>query len=119
MDEVFTRDLVRLLNTNDPFMTEAREMCDLVGMPLDPLVDFTNDPNDSNPVLGHAQGVKRLVLRQFIMLRSFWNVEESDFLHCYDLVEDCSGWNTNANDTATTSAKAAKMYQLVVQSPTR
>ncbi len=67
----------------------------------------------------HAQGVKRLVLRQFIMLRSFWNVEESDFLHCYDLVEDCSGWNTNANDTATTSAKAAKMYQLVVQSPTR
>lgn len=61
MDEVFTRDLVRLLNTNDPFMTEARELCDLVGMPLDPLADFTNDPNDSNPVLGHAQGVKRQV----------------------------------------------------------
>jgi len=60
-DEVFTRDLVRLLNSNDPFVTEARELCDLVGMPLDPALDFTNDPNDSNPVLGHAQGVKRQV----------------------------------------------------------
>ena len=67
----------------------------------------------------HAKSMKCLILRQFFLLRSFRNVEESDFLHCCDLLEDCSGWNTNANDTATISAKAAKIYQLVVQSPTR
>ena len=30
-----------------------------------------------------------------------------------------SGWNTNANDTATSRAKPAKINQQVVQSPTR
>lgn len=56
-------DLVGLINSNDPFMTEARELCDLVGMPLDQALDFQNDPDDSNPVLGNSVGVKRDIER--------------------------------------------------------
>ena len=52
-DAVFMRDIERLLNTDDPFVREARELCDLIGMPLDFTVDYTNDRNESNPVLGN------------------------------------------------------------------
>lgn len=58
-DMPFTKDLVRLLNSNDPFMCEAREFCDLIGMPVDTAVPFYGDPNDGNPVLGDLVGVKR------------------------------------------------------------
>ncbi len=62
-DGVFTRDIMRLLNSNDEFLTEARELCDLIGMPLDSTVDFFNDPNDRNPVLGNLGGIKRDIER--------------------------------------------------------
>lgn len=62
-DGVFTRDVMRLLNSNDAFLTEARELCDLIGMPLDATVDFFNDPNDRNPVLGNLGGIKRDIER--------------------------------------------------------
>ena len=62
-DDVFTRDVVRLLNSNDPFLSEARELCDLIGMPLDSTIDFMNDPQDSNPVLGNTVGIKRDIER--------------------------------------------------------
>ena len=60
---VYTRDVVRLLNSNDPFVSQARELCALIGMPLDPGIDFENDPTDGNPVLGNAVGVKKDIER--------------------------------------------------------
>lgn len=60
---VFTRDVVKLLNSNDPFITQARELCALIGMPLDSAIDFQNSPTDGNPVLGNAVGVKKDIER--------------------------------------------------------
>jgi hypothetical protein len=57
-DAVFMKDLAAYLNSDDPFVRQARELCDLIGMPLDPTFRFQNDRDNSNPVLGSGGMVK-------------------------------------------------------------
>ena len=57
-DAVFMKDLAAYLNSDDPFVRKARELCDLIGMPLDHTFHFQNDRDNSNPVLGQGGVVK-------------------------------------------------------------
>lgn len=57
-DAVLMADLAEYLNSDDPFVRRARELCDLIGMPLDPAFPYRNDRNASNPVLGQGGVVK-------------------------------------------------------------
>jgi len=69
----------------------------------------------------HADGMLALIGRQLSMLRGIWNVEVTSLFHLFTFLpfHFFSGWNTRAKDTPTIKAKAAKMNQHVVQSPSR
>lgn len=57
-DAVFMKDLAQYINSDDPFVRKARELCDLIGMPLDFTLHFTNDRDNANPGLGQGGVVK-------------------------------------------------------------
>ncbi len=57
-DAMFMKDLAQYVNSDDPFVRKARELCDLIGMPLDFTLHFTNDRDNANPGLGQGGVVK-------------------------------------------------------------
>lgn len=58
-DALSFKDILENINSNDPFMVQARELCDLIGMPLDQSVDPYLSQNESNPGLGQGSLVKQ------------------------------------------------------------
>ena len=79
-DAVFMSDFKEMINSNDPFIVELRELCDLIGMPLEQAVPFENDENASNPVLGNAGTVQRQsrdIVRFVEGMRTLGKVSES------------------------------------------
>ena len=58
-DALSFKDIIENINSNDPFIVELREMCALMGMPLDQSIDYAMAENQSNPALGQGGIVKR------------------------------------------------------------
>ena len=70
-DALSFKDIVENINSNDPFMKEARELCDLVGMPLDQAVDPYAAENEANPGLTQGSVVKRDIEKLYRMMQRF------------------------------------------------
>lgn len=70
-DAISFKDIVENINSNDPFMKEARELCDLVGMPLDQAVDPYAAENEANPGLTQGSIVKRDIEKLYRMMQRF------------------------------------------------
>lgn len=70
-DALSFKDIIENINSNDPFMVQARELCDLIGMPLDQSVDPYLSQNESNPGLGQGSLVKQDIENVYRVARRF------------------------------------------------
>lgn len=70
-DALSFKDIIENINSNDPFMKEARELCDLIGMPLDQAVDPYAAENEANPGLTQGSIVKRDIEKIYRTMQRF------------------------------------------------